>query len=338
MGKIYSYLLKDFFSTLVRYFLILFLLVSIMYFVRIANYTSVMTLSFLDIFQIYFYYVPQIVIYTFPLTFFIALTYSLYNFSKDGEMLVLFSLGKPPKKVLNLYLIVAFLTSLALIINSLVLMPLSEQASKNFMKIKKMESKINVKDSEVGQRVGGWNIFTKKISDNSYKDLVLFSKNTDKEQLILAKNAKFNSTNSKINLVLNSGNHYLINKKESIQTEYKKLILTNNLEKDELSHKGILEYWSDAKTNSYRSRWLSIYILLSLFPLLSVLNTFSIGVINSRVQKRVISLWVGVTVLVYYGTAFKIAAKSPLFGSLAFITVFTTVSFLIFRKLILKRY
>ena len=338
MGKIYSYLLRDFFSTVIRYFLILFLLVSIMYFVRIANYTSVMTLSFVDIFQIYFYYVPQIVIYTFPLTFFIALTYSLHNFSKDGEMLVLFSLGKSPRKVLNLYLIVAFLTSIALIINSLILMPLSEQASKNFMKIKKMESKINVKGNEVGQSVSGWNIFTKKVSDNRYNDLVLFSKTKDKEQLILAKNAQFNSTNSKINLVLNAGNHYLINHKETIQTGYQKLTLTNNLHKDELSHKSIFEYWSDAKTNSYRSRWLSIYILLSMFPLLSVFNAFSIGVINSRVQKRVISLWVGISVLVYYGTAFKIAAKSPLLGSIGFITIFTLISFLIFNKIIIKRY
>ena len=338
MGKIYSYLLKDFLSTLIRYFLVLFLLVSIMYFVRIANYTSYMTLSFLDIFRIYFYYLPQIIIYTFPLTFFIALTYSLFNFSKDGEMLVLFSLGKAPKRVVYFYLIVAFLTSFTLVINSLILMPLSEQASKNFMKIKKIESKINIKGSEVGQKVGRWNIFTQKVNDTEYKELILFSKSKNKDQLILANSAKFNSSNSKINLVLKNGNQYIINPNDTIQTRYEKLILTNNLEKDLLSNKGILEYWKEAKTNSYRSRWLSIYILLSLFPLLTIFLAFSIGVINSRIEKRYISLWVGVTVLVYYGVAFKIADKSPLYGSLSFVTIFTIVSFLIFKKMILKRY
>ncbi len=338
MGKIYSYLLKDFLSNLTRYFLILFLLVSIMYFVRIANYTSIITLSFLDIFQIYFYYIPQIVIYTFPLTFFIALTYSLYNFSRDGEMLVLFSLGKSPKEVLNFYLLVSLITTFILIINSLIFMPLSEQASKNFLKIKKMESKINVKDSEVGQRVGGWNIFTKKVDDNNYKDLVLFSKSANKEQLILAKTAKFGSTNSKVNLILTNGNHYLINKKSSVQTEYKKLTLTNNLQKDLLSNKGILEYWSEAKTNSYRSRWLSIYILLSLFPLLSVFNAFTIGIINSRIQKRVISAWIAFSVFIYYGAIFKIAYKSPLYGSISFVLLFSFISYAIFKKVILKRY
>ncbi len=337
MGKIYSYLLKDFFLTLTRYFLTLFLLVSVMYFVRIANYTSVMSLSFLDIFQIYFYYLPQIVIYTFPLSFFIALTYSLYNFSKDGEMLVLFSLGKSPKKILNLYLIVSFLTSIALIINSLILMPLSEQASKNFLKIKKLESKINVKDSEVGQRVGEWNIFTKKDGNNRYKDLVLFSKR-DKEQLILANSAKFDSSNSKIKLILKDGNHYLISDEHIVATRFKNLILTNNLEKDKLSHKGIVEYWSEAKTNSYRSKWLSIYILLSLFSFLSVPNAFSIGIINSRIQKRVISFWVGLVVIIYYGVAFKVATKSPLYGSIIFITLFSIFSYIIFKKVILKRY
>jgi len=338
MGKIYSYLLKEFVSSLTRYFLILFLLVSIVYFVRIAGYTEYMVLTFVDIFQIYFYFVPQIILYTFPITFFIALTYTLFNFSKDGEMLVIFSLGKSPKSLINLFLLVGVFTSLLLMINSLILIPLSEQSSDNFLSIKKTESKINVKGNEVGQRVGKWNIFTKKVDDLEYKDLVMFSKDSKKEQLILAKGAKFGSSNNKVILFLENGAHYLINKNEIVQTNFKELKLQNNLKRDTLSNKGIVEYWSEIDKNHYRAKWLSSYMLLSLFPLLSIFLAFSIGVINARVQNRIVSFWIGLTVFSYYGFLFKVADKSPLYGSFGFIVLFSMISYLILNKTILKRY
>jgi len=339
MGKIYKYLLKDFFRTFLTYFGILFFLVSIIYFVRIAGYTSVMTMSFADIFTIYLYYVPQIVIYTFPLTYFIALVLSLYNFSKDGEMLVLFSLGKAPKNVMNFYLIVSFLVSIFLVVNSLILMPLSEQSSDNFLKIKRVESKINVRSSEVGQKIGSWHIFTKKSDNFRYDDLVLFSSNyKNKMQFILSKSAKFESYKNSISLILKNGNHFMISNDKIIQTSFETLKLTNALYRDKLDNKSIFEYWADAKNNQYRSRWLSIYVLLSLFPFLSVFLAFSIGIINTRIQKRTVSFWIALVIVIYYGFIFKIAQISPFYGSVVFILFFSGISFLILKVLILKRY
>jgi len=320
-------------------FLILFFLVSVIYFVRIAGYTSVMSMSFVDIFTIYFYYVPQILIYTFPLTYFIALVISLYNFSKDGEMLVLFSLGKSPKKVIGIYLLMSFLISLFLIINSLILMPLSEQASHNFLKIKKVESKINVKSSEVGQKIASWHIFTKKSDEYRYTDLVMFSSDyKGKEQFIISKKAKFISYGDSVSLILKDGKHYMVYDDKILQTNFDTLTLSNTLYRDQLDNKSIYEYWLDAKSNKYRSRWLAIYILLSLFPFLSVFLAFSIGIINSRIQKRVVSFWIALVVVVYYGFIFKIAEISPLYGGILFSLVFFFISWLILRKMILKRY
>jgi len=65
---------------------------------------------------------------------------------------------------------------------------------------------------------------------------------------------------------------------------------------------------------------------------------FSIGVINTRVQKRFISFWIGLSVLVYYGFLFKVADKSPLFGGLGFVILFSLISYWILNKTILKRY
>jgi lipopolysaccharide export system permease protein len=263
----------------------------------------------------------------------------LYNFSKDGEMLVLFSLGKSPKSVINLYLLLSFIISISLIVNSLILMPLSEQASHNFLKIKKVESKINVKSSEIGQKVGNWHIFTKRADDFVYNDLVLFSANyKNKEQLILSKSAKFDSFGDSISLTLRDGVHYMIGNDRIVQTNFETLKLTNAIYKDKLDNKTILEYWLDAKTDKYRSRWLTIYMLLSLFPLLSLFLAFSVGIINTRVQRRVVSFWMALVVIVYYGFTFKIAEISPLYGGVGFLTIFLLVSFLVVRKMILKRY
>jgi len=340
MGKIYRYLLGDFFKTFLTYFGIMFFLVSVIYFVRIAGYTSVMTLDFVDIAQIYFYYLPQIVIYTFPLTYFIALVVSLYNFSKEGEMLVLFSLGKSPKKVIGVYLLISFFVSVFLIVNSLVLMPLSEQASHNFLKIKRVESKINVRSSEVGQKIGKWNIFTKESQKYKYKDLILFSNNYEgKEQLILAKSAKFDSFGDTVSLTLDDGNHFMIDgDNRVVQTEFKVLKLTNSLQRSTLDNKSIYEYWLDAKKDSYRSKWLSIYILLSLFPFLSVLLAFAIGIVNTRIEKRSISFWIALVVIFYYGFVFKLADKSPLYGGIGFVVFFVIVSYIVVNNKIFKRY
>jgi len=340
MGKIYRYLLGGFFKTFLTYFGILFFFVSIVYFVRIAGYTSVLSLSFEDIFQIYFYYVPQLLMYVFPLTYFIALSISLFNFSKEGEMLVLFSLGKSPLKIVFVYFVISFLFFIFLLMNSLILMPLSEQASDNFLKVKKVESKINLKSSEVGQKIANWNIFTaKKENNNTYLDIVLFSPNYKKSmQFILAKNAKFDSFGNKITLSLTNGNHFIIKENEIIQTEFGKLNISNPIYKDKLENKKIFEYWLEAKHNHYRAKWLCIYVMLSFFVIATIFAAFSIGIVNTRVQKRSISFWIGLVVVVYYIFVFKIADISPLKGSIIFSILFVLITFLIFYKTILKRY
>lgn len=338
MGKIYKYLLLDFFKTLILYFMILFFLISVIYFVRIAGFTSVMSLGFGDIFQIYFYYVPQIIMYTFPLTYFIALVVSLYNFSKDGEVLVLFTLGFSPKNVVLVYLLISFLVSLLLVFNSLIMMPLSEQASKNYIKIKKVESKIDIKSSELGQSIGSWNIFVKDKEGNIYKDILLFSSDyNNNEQLILAKSAKFKTESGGISLTLVDGNSFSMGK-DFVQTSFDTLKLSYKDSKDQLQNKGIVQYWLDAKNSQYRAMWLCVYMLLSLFPFLSVMLAFCIGIVNIRVQRRNIALWIGLVIFVYYGIIFQISQVYPLYGGILFVSLFFLASSVIFQRMIIRRY
>ena len=218
-------------------------------------------------------------------------------------------------------------------------MPLSEQASDNFLEIKKVESKINIRSSEVGQKIDSWHIFTQKANEFEYNDIVLFSKKyKNNEQIIFAKSAKFNSSHNSVSLVLKDGNHFVLYDDTFVQTKYKQLSLVNALRHKKLDDKQIVLYWSEAKTDKYRAKWLSIYILLSIFPFLSVMFAFSIGVVNSRIEKRNISFWIGLFVFVYYGLVFKLSDIKPLEGTL-FLVLFSFVfGWLVVNKKILKRY
>jgi lipopolysaccharide export system permease protein len=306
--------------------------------VRIAGLTAVIILSFADIFQIYLYYIPQIVIYTFPITYFIALVVSFYNFSKDGEILTLFILGYSPKRVALTYMIITFFISLALLFNSLIMMPLSKQASKNFVKIKKVESKIDIQSTKVGQNLGDWNIFAKEKDGNRYKDIVLFSnKFNENEQFIVASNALLSTKGNSILLTLYSGRSFTMGL-DFIQTDFKRLQLAYRDTKDELEKKGIIQYWLDVKHSSYKSMWLSIYLLISFFPLFSLLLAFCIGIVNIRLQRRNIAFWISLVIVVYYGAIFNISSYYSLVGGVTFGLLFFMSSIYIFYRIIIQRY
>ena len=338
MGKIYKYLLADFFKTLILYFLILFFLISIIYFVRIAGMTSVMSLSFLDLIKIYLYYIPQIIIYTLPLTYFISLVVSLYNLSKDGEILVLFTLGFSPIKIAVVYSFVSLAISFVLVFNSLVLNPLSEQAVSNFIKIKKVESKINIASSKVGQNIGDWNIFSKEKEGNIYKDVILYANNYNgSEQFIIAPKAIFETVNNAISLTLYNGNSFSMGV-DFVETSFERLRLAYVDSKEKLQHKGIIGYWQEAKSNKSRALWLCVYMLLSFFPLFSMLFAFCISVVNIRVTRRNIALWMSIVIVVYYAAVFQVAGHFPGLGGVVFGLSFFLISIVFFKKMILQRY
>ena len=340
MDRIYGYLLKNFFKNLLTYFGIFFLLLSIINFVRIAGYTTEISMSFADIFRLYFYVIPQLVIYVLPLTYFIAMVLTFNNFSKDGEMLVLFSLGKSPKSVLSFFLFVSFVISLFLVVNSLVFMPRSEQMSDNFLEIKKVESKINIRTSEVGQKIGKWNIFSKQGKGDVYRDLALFSKDRGKSQIILANEAKLVSGKREMSLMLDHGTHYRYDSLNDslIKTKYEKLKFTYNLHKGKLDTKGIVDFWLEAKTNSNRAKWLLLYLLFSFLPFFGVAYAFSIGIINPRVQKRAVGVWITVVIFIYYFVAYNISVTTPLVGGIVFAVSFFVLGLIFVKKMILNRY
>lgn len=92
---IYSQLSLSFFPI----FFGLFFITSIIFLVRIAALTSVITMNVVELFTLYLYSVPNILFYTLPISFFIALVIALGKLSSEYELIVITSFGLNPTKI-----------------------------------------------------------------------------------------------------------------------------------------------------------------------------------------------------------------------------------------------
>lgn len=159
MDRAQNYLLKSFSTIFASLFFTLFFIASIVFFIKISIITSVITINFIELLMMYVYLLPNILIYTIPITFFIALCLSLFQLSKENETIVLFTLGYNPKKIATLFVFVSMLISVLLILNTLVLIPRAKQLNANFIDYKRTEAKFNIKATEFGQKFSDWLVY-----------------------------------------------------------------------------------------------------------------------------------------------------------------------------------
>ena len=99
MKLAYRYMLNQFLSTNLSLFGVLFLIVSMVFFIQLARMTASIEISLFDFFKLYSFMIPRILIFTLPLSFFIALTLTLYRLSRENESIVYFTLGFSPTQM-----------------------------------------------------------------------------------------------------------------------------------------------------------------------------------------------------------------------------------------------
>ena len=85
MRLVYRYLLNQFLSTQLSLFGVLFLIVSMVFFIQLARMTASIEISLGDFFKLYSFMLPRILIFTMPLSFFISLTMTLHRLSRENE-------------------------------------------------------------------------------------------------------------------------------------------------------------------------------------------------------------------------------------------------------------
>ena len=111
MVNVKGYISSNFTKVFLTIFLPFFLIISLVYLVKISSLTSKIQITFVEILKLYGYSVPDIVFYTLPLSFIAALANVLIKLSQDNELIALYALGVKADKVLRGLLLLGLLFS-----------------------------------------------------------------------------------------------------------------------------------------------------------------------------------------------------------------------------------
>lgn len=340
MDRVNRYFLTQFLSIFASLFGTLFFILSIVFFVQISRITSVVEVSFSELGKLYMFILPKIFIFTIPIAFFVSLSLMFSKLSRENEIIVLFTIGHPPKKIAKFFLIVSSITSVALLFISLMLIPLSIELNTNFIDYKKTRANFNIKPTEFGQKFSDWVIFMeqgdKDKQPQGYKNIVMYYLGDDAQRFVLAKEANIISSNLSLNL--NNGVVYDLQESLIHQVSFETMqVLTENKYKIR-SVGGAFEYWQDMDKNEKKAKNFIIYFLISIFPILSTILAFSFGVTISRYEKNTIYSYIFIVLFLYFTAVMIVSKLSPFLAILSTILAFSAASYYSYKHKITRKF
>ncbi len=336
-----KYISKHFNSIYLSLFVPLFSIASLVFFIKIVSLTSIIKMNFSELFSLYLYVLPQILFYTLPIAFFVTYCMALLKISNDYEAIVLFSLGVSPKKILYIILKPAFITSLILLILSLIIIPKTKQIYKSFITYKKKEALLNIKPAEFGQKFGNWLLFIEKEGKKgkSFENVAVYNqKSLEEENFIITKNAKLSAQKEELSLELIEGKGYTFSRNILKELQFEKMVIYDLSGIKGKKYKGIIDYWLELKKNKGRASSFTRFVLISLFPFLSVFFIILIGIKNPRYERSYSYLKILVLMLIFYSFTFTLSKKIYLFAIIIISSLWLFAGFAIYRKKILNRY
>ena len=342
MSRLNKYLLFNLLGTFASLFSTLFLIISIVFFIQIARITSYIEISFGELFKLYSFMLPRVLLFVVPIAFFVSLAMTLFRLSKENESIVIFTLGGSPNKIARFFLAFSALLSAALLVVAIVMIPIAAQLNANFIDYKKTVAKLNLKPTQFGQKFSDWMVYVGSESEDkngtTYKDIVMFNPFVkDSQRLITAKNAKIINVGQSVELSLNEGKMYDIRDEIYHQSSFKSMKI-RTAQSEEISDVGsIKEYWMDAVSSDKRRKDLSTYVLVALFPLASTLFAISLGIVTYRYEKGMV--YVGTFgVLFGYFTLIMLFSSKPALAIPLIFFVFLLAGVLLYKAKITRRY
>lgn len=342
MSRVNKYLLFNFLGTFASLFSTLFLIMSIVFFIQIARITSYIEISFGELFKLYSFMLPRVLLFVVPIAFFVSLAMTLFRLSKENESIVIFTLGGSPNKIARFFLAFSALLSAALLVVAIVMIPIAAQLNANFIDYKKTVAKLNLKPTQFGQKFSDWMVYVGSESEDKngtmYKNIVMFNPYVEETQrLIIAKNAKIINVGQSVELSLNEGKMYDIRDEIYHQSNFKSMKI-RTAQSEEISDVGsIKEYWMDAASSDKRRKDLSTYVLVALFPLASTLFAISLGIVTYRYEKGMV--YVGTFgVLFGYFTLIMLFSSKPALAIPLIFFVFLLAGVLLYKAKITRRY
>lgn len=337
--KLNQYLYSQLAVTFFPIFLGLFFITSIVFLVKIASLTSVITMDFFELFKLYAYVIPQIIFYTMPISFFISLVITLAKLASEYELTVITSFGLNPVKILKVFLPITFLLSILLLIISVGLIPKTKFLTKQFLDVKTKESNFNIKASEFGQKFGDWLIYISGKDDKVYEDVKLFKTDKKNDQFIVSDKAILNNDNGSLSFKLLNGKAFIIDEKEFNQIDYESMYINDSIADSKIGiFTNTYEYWKNNIKKNIDIDDLTFFILTSLFPLISLFLVITFGYFNPRYEKNRAVLFSLVAVVLYYVLIKAIGDKILLHALYVIPTIWLIGTYILYSKTIKKEY
>lgn len=304
MVSVSRYISENFTKTFLTIFLPFFLIISLIYLVKISALTAQIKLSFWELLTLYSYSIPDIVFYTLPLSFVAALANTLVKLSQDNELIALYALGLKAGNVLKSLWILALLFSILLLTISFLAMPMSKQFYKAFKESKKNEAKLNISAGKLGQKFGNYYIYVKKEENGKFKDIVIYNRTEkNEEQFFSSKRGQINHKDHTTSLLLEHGYGYTYQKENLQQAQYRTLEVFDTAKKSSFRFQDIISYWMQMKNDTKIMHRALFFLFVSLIPLLSVYLVAAFTMINPRYQTNHAFLVIFATALLLYMTA-----------------------------------
>jgi len=334
MAKAKAFILENFTRSFLTLFLPFFVIISIIYIIKISNLSFKANLDFTDFATLFIYMLPHIIFATIPLSFIGATVNSFAKLSQENELIALFSIGYLPKHLLKYMAIVALLFSILLSITTIYIIPLANQKMNNFKKAKIYEAKLKILPKKLSQNFGNHHIFIEENRDNKFKNVTLFTQEKGNYlQILLSKDGSLEN-NSKQNsyLNLNNGVLYRYKDKNFQIIEFKNLKLFNNQKLYRSKILTPIEYWNrDKKEFLY-------YLLIAISPLFIYVMLISLSIFNPRYQKNRAAAYILLSALIIYIPAMITKKSGNIYLFLSFLLLWTILSFIAYRFKISKRF
>ncbi len=338
MVDIRSYLTTHFAKGFFTIFLPFFLIISLVYLVKISALTAQIKITFFELLKLFSYSVPDIVFYTIPLSFVAALTNVLLRLSSDNELIALYALGFPSKKLLRTLFIIAALFSIFLLVISFFAMPTSKQLYKSFKQEKRSEAQFNIIPGKLGQKFGEYYIYVKSQDDNgTYHDLVIYNRtDMSNEQFFASKYGRSQKTDGVSSLLLNDGYGYTYAKEKLQEARYMSLEVFDTKRAKPFRFEDIVAYWSRAKTETSIMHRMLFFIFISLMPILSVLIISAFSLINPRYQNAHSFLITFSVAFLFYMTASFLERWGNFFWLGVAIVAAVGIGYYFFKKRVIR--
>lgn len=330
--RISSYLLANFSTVFFPLFNALLLIASVVLFVQISAMTSILKVTFGEMLTLYALALPEILLYTLPVAFFAGSVVTLTKLSFDLELIVLFTLRASIRHILKPFLFLAVILSAALLVTGLWLKPKAWYKSKELIYQKEDTAQLNVKASEFGQKFGEWMLYIGREDETRLKNVVLFTKDPEKEVFIRSGAASIENVENNFRLTLDRGNTFNIHPDKIEQVEFEKMVVNEQAGLNRLDYDGVPAYWKEKLASKKKRKDLSQTILIALFPLFSLLMIIATGIINPRYQRNRSYLYIIGGTLYYYLLVFSLGNAFP-FGCLVLVpAAWLGTSYLLYRR------